>query len=290
MTTIWMMIIMLGMSIPAMGAMSISKMRQNARFLTDKMAYELGLSMMQYDDVYEVNYDFINNVRYIMDDVVRGYGYAVDRYYEYLDYRNDDLRWILSASQYRAFMRADYFYRPIYTTKSHWVFRIFNVYTDAKHFYYGKPKHYKSYKGEHFRTHYGNKSYYQHHRKDTYKHKVYQGPTKIDRKPMAPKNNKKVQDNNNRRRTQKVTTVPDHNTKRQTTTTSKTRTTKRAEVKKENKRTEVKSPAKRTEVKSPAKRTEVKTDAKRTTKRTASQGKTSTRTSESRKATNRGSR
>ena len=46
MTTIWMMIIMLGMSIPAMGAMSISKMRQNARFLTDKMAYELGLSMM----------------------------------------------------------------------------------------------------------------------------------------------------------------------------------------------------------------------------------------------------
>ena len=280
MTTIWMMIIMLGMSIPAMGAMSISKMRQNARFLTDKMTYELGLSMMQYDDVYEVNYDFINNVRYIMDDVVRGYGYAVDRYYEYLDYRNDDLRWILSASQYRAFMRAEHFYRPIYTTKSHWVFRIFNVYTDAKHFYYGKPKHYKSYKGEHFRTHYGNKSYYQHHRKDTYKHKVYQGPTKIDRKPMAPKNNKKVQDNN-RRRTQKVTTVPDHNTKRQTTSTSKTRTTKRAEVKKETKRTEVKSPAKRTEV---------KTDAKRTTKRTASQGKTSTRTSESRKATNRGSR
>ena len=35
-----MMIIMLGMSIPAMGAMSISKMRQNARFLTDKMTYE----------------------------------------------------------------------------------------------------------------------------------------------------------------------------------------------------------------------------------------------------------
>ena len=45
MTTIGMMIIMLSMSLPAMGAMSISKMRQNARFLTDKMAYELGLSM-----------------------------------------------------------------------------------------------------------------------------------------------------------------------------------------------------------------------------------------------------
>ena len=62
MTTIWMMIVMLGMSIPAMGAMSISKMRQNARFLTDRMTYELGLTMAQYDDIYEVNYDFINNV------------------------------------------------------------------------------------------------------------------------------------------------------------------------------------------------------------------------------------
>ena len=58
-TTLWMMILMLGMSIPAMGAMSMSKMRQNARFLTDRMAYELNLTPMQYDDVYEVNYDFI---------------------------------------------------------------------------------------------------------------------------------------------------------------------------------------------------------------------------------------
>lgn len=108
-TTLWMMILMLGMSIPAMGAMSMSKMRQNARFLTDRMAYELNLTPMQYDDVYEVNYDFIDNVRYIMDDVVRGYGYAVDRYYEFLNYRNDDLRWILSASQYRRFLGVDYF-------------------------------------------------------------------------------------------------------------------------------------------------------------------------------------
>ena len=106
-TTLWMMVLMLGMSIPAMGAMSMSKMRQNARFLTDRMAYELNLTPMQYDDVYEVNYDFIDNVRYIMDDVVRGYGYAVDRYYEFLNYRNDDLRWILSASQYRRFLGVD---------------------------------------------------------------------------------------------------------------------------------------------------------------------------------------
>lgn len=64
-TTLWIMIMMLGVSVPALGAMSISKMRQNTRFLTDRMAYELKLSPQQYDDVYEVNYDFINNVRYL---------------------------------------------------------------------------------------------------------------------------------------------------------------------------------------------------------------------------------
>ena len=71
MTTIGMMIIMLSMSLPVMGAMSISKMRQNARFLTDKMTYELGLSMMQYDDVYEVNYDFINNIIDVSGHILR---------------------------------------------------------------------------------------------------------------------------------------------------------------------------------------------------------------------------
>ena len=68
-TTLLIVICMLGITIPAMGAMSISKMRQNTRFLTDRMAYELKLTPQQYNDVYEVNYDFINNVRYLMDDV-----------------------------------------------------------------------------------------------------------------------------------------------------------------------------------------------------------------------------
>ena len=188
-TTLWMMVLMLGMSIPAMGAMSMSKMRQNARFLTDRMAYELNLTPMQYDDVYEVNYDFIDNVRYIMDDVVRGYGYAVDRYCEFLDYRNDDLRWILSASQYRRFMGVDYFYRPIYTTASNWLFRIYRVYHDVNHFYFSKPHHYKSYKGGHYRTHFGNVSYYKHHRKDHYKHDFYQGNVRVHHeKPKARPN------------------------------------------------------------------------------------------------------
>ena len=178
-TTLWMMILMLCMSIPAMGAMSMSKVRENARFLTDRMAYELNLTPMQYDDVYEVNYDFIDNIRYIMDDVVRGCDHAVDRYYQYLDYRNDDLRWILSASQYRRFMGVDYFCRPVYTIASQWLFRIYKVYHDVKHFYFDKPHHYKSYRGGHYRTHHGYVSFYKNNRKDHYKHGFYNGDIRV---------------------------------------------------------------------------------------------------------------
>lgn len=181
-TTLWMMMVMLVIALPA-NAMSRSEVRENARFITDRMAYELNLSQMQYDDAYEVNYDFIDNVRHIMDDVVMGYAPAVDRYYQYLDYRNDDLRWILNASQYRRFMGTDYFYRPIYTTANNWLFRIYRVYTDVRHFYFGKPHHYKSYKGGHYRTHFGHVSYYKTHRKNHYKHDFYHGDVRQLRNP-----------------------------------------------------------------------------------------------------------
>ncbi|KAA6316050.1 hypothetical protein EZS27_033587, partial [termite gut metagenome] len=38
-----------------MAAMSNSKIRKEAHFLTDKMAHELNLNMIQYNDVYEIN-------------------------------------------------------------------------------------------------------------------------------------------------------------------------------------------------------------------------------------------
>ena len=231
MTTIGMMIIMLSMSLPVMGAMSISKMRQNARFLTDKMTYELGLSMMQYDDVYEVNYDFINNIRYIMDDVVRGYAHAVNRYYEYLDIRNDDLRWILSHSQYRRFLDVEYFYRPVYTTHSNWLFRIYKTYVDKHFFYYGKPHHYKSYKGEHFRSHHNHVSFYKSNHKNRYNHSVYKGETKVKRNPATKPANKSVAKPSNKRKEQKA---EKKNDKKKVERTS---TRKQNEVKKNNRST-----------------------------------------------------
>ena len=129
----------------SMAAMSNSRIRKETRFLTDKMAYELNLSTGQYNDVYEINYDFIYSIRYLMDDVIRGEEWALDKYYRTLDIRNDDLRWVLTASQYRRFIGVDYFYRPVYASGGSWSFRIYIRYTNHNHFYFGKPYHYNSY-------------------------------------------------------------------------------------------------------------------------------------------------
>lgn len=155
----------------AMAAMSTSKVRKNTRFLTDRMAYELNLSPAQYNDVYEINFDFIYNIRYLMNDVMRGYEWALDDYYQLLDIRNDDLRWVLSSYQYARFLRTEYFYRPVYASGNSWNFRVYIVYNNPNFFYFGKPVHYRSYKGGHYRTHHNNISYY----RNKYHHDIYHG-------------------------------------------------------------------------------------------------------------------
>ena len=159
------------MSSVSMAAMSNSRVRKETRFLTDKMAYELNLNTAQYNDVYEINFDFIYSIRYLMDDVIRGYEWALDDYYNYLDVRNDDLRWVLSDAQYRRFLQADYFYRPIYASGGGWNFRVYITYTNRNYFYFPKPYHYRSYSGGHYRTHFHNVSYY----RGRYNHSYYRG-------------------------------------------------------------------------------------------------------------------
>jgi len=162
---------MVSMSTMSVAAMSLNKVRNETRFLTDKMAYELNLSTEQYNDTYEINYDFIYNVRDIMDDVIYGDEWALDRYYNFLDIRNDDLRWVLEDWQYERFLDTEYFYRPIYSEGSSWGFRIYLTYTNPYIFYFGEPYHYRTYSGAHYRTHFSNHSYYT----NRYNHNVYRG-------------------------------------------------------------------------------------------------------------------
>lgn len=145
--------VMLAVSAGVM-ALSRSKVREYARFLSDRMAYELRLSSGQYDDCYEINYDFIDAVGDLLDDVECGDADAIDSYYRYLDYRNEDLSCVLSSSQYSRLLSKECFYRPFCIYDGSWAFRPYMVYTNRNYFYMSIPFGYNGYYGAHGRRYF----------------------------------------------------------------------------------------------------------------------------------------
>ena len=152
-------------------AMTVSEIRNNARFMTDRMAHELSLSSMQRNDVYEINYDFFYGVRDIMDDLAYGYTYAIDQYYNSLDLRNEDLSYVLTRRQFERFMNKDYFYRPIYVENKHCTIRLYLEYDNPSFYYFAAPLNFLTYVGIHSRVHYVNGYYC-----NRYHHARYAGP------------------------------------------------------------------------------------------------------------------
>ena len=130
-----MMAMMMVMTISAK-AMSYSTAKHEALFLSDKMAYELNLTAAQFDDVYEINLDYLMSVN----------GYS-DAYGKWWNRRNNDLKYVLTAYQYEKYMKLNYFYRPLNWEKGAFTFLVYNHYKNKNHFYKGNPKGYSSYKG-----------------------------------------------------------------------------------------------------------------------------------------------
>ncbi|MBR0272903.1 MAG: hypothetical protein IJQ59_02280 [Bacteroidaceae bacterium] len=127
---------MMAMTITA-HAMSYSAARNEALFLSDKMAYELNLTEAQYEAVYEINLDYMMSVSG-RNDV---FGTSWSR-------RNSDLQYVLTVHQYNQYVGLSYFYRPLNWKHGNWTFSIYNHYTDKQHFYKARPKTYASYKGK----------------------------------------------------------------------------------------------------------------------------------------------
>ena len=130
-------------------AMSYEQARQQALFLTDKMAYELNLTDDQYEAAYEVNLDYLMGIN-TYDDL-----YGV-----YWRQRNLDLSYILLDWQYRAFCDATYFYRPLYWDGGFWHFGIYARYPRRDYFFFGRPHFYVSYRGDHCWRVNGGRSWY----------------------------------------------------------------------------------------------------------------------------------
>jgi len=139
-------------------AMSYEQARNEALFLTDKMAYELNLTEEQYEAAYEINLDYLMGVT-SYDDV----------YGTYWERRNLDLSYILLDWQLSAFRAATYFYRPLYWADGFWHFAIYGRYPHRDYFYYGRPVFYASYRGGHAWHVVGGRGWY-HGRRDHYIH------------------------------------------------------------------------------------------------------------------------
>ena len=134
-------------------AMSYEQARNEALFLTDKMAYELNLTDAQYEAAYEINLDYLMSVATV-DDV---FGTFWER-------RNLDLSYILYSWQWDAFRAATYFYRPLYWDAGYWHFGIYARYPHRDYFYFGRPHFYATYRGGHSWHLNSGRSYYYGHR------------------------------------------------------------------------------------------------------------------------------
>lgn len=130
-------VMVLGFAVAA-SAMSYSQAREQALFLTDKMAYELNLTDDQYEAAYEINLDYLLSVN--SDDELYG---------DYWRWRNIDFSYVLLDWQYRMFCEAAYFYRPLYFSAGVWHFAIYARYPHRDYFYFNRPTVYVSYRGGH---------------------------------------------------------------------------------------------------------------------------------------------
>ncbi len=117
-------------------AMSYNVARNEARFLSDKMAYELNLSDAQYNAVYEINLDYLLSIDSRGD--VRG---------RWWDRRNSDLKYVLSPRQYERYVRLNHFYAPVSWRDGAWAFNVYTVYGNRHHYYRGHPTGFADYRG-----------------------------------------------------------------------------------------------------------------------------------------------
>jgi len=138
-------------------AMSYEQAREEALFLTDKMAYELNLTDAQYEAAYEINLDYLMGVTS-----------EYDVFGPYWERRNLDLSYILFSWQWDLYRAAHYFYRPLYWERGYWHFGIYARYPHRDYFYFGRPHFYTTYRGGHSWRMNNGRSFYE-GRRDFYR-------------------------------------------------------------------------------------------------------------------------
>ena len=172
---------MMVMTISA-NAVSYNAAKNEALFLSDKMAYELNLIAAQYEAVYEINLDYLMSLN----------GHA-DVFGIWWDRRNSDLRYVLNAWQYDKYITLAHFYRPVAWKAGGWTFAVYSHYNRG-HFYNDRPKVFVTYKGGNSHKH--DRFYADHHVNKPAPAVHHNTPTALGNKPVAHHNDNKTWRNN----------------------------------------------------------------------------------------------
>ena len=105
------------MMITSMTAQRLTNIQAEARFITDKMIVELGLSNAQRNNLLNINFAYLDGIRSYRD--IDAYGWK---------YRNKQLKRMLTPNQWKRFKDSYYFYRPIGWQNHVYVHHIYTKY------------------------------------------------------------------------------------------------------------------------------------------------------------------
>lgn len=172
-------------------AQRLANIQVEARFITDKMVLELGLTNVQRNNIMRLNLDYL--------DAINSYRDLNGRAWKH---RNKELRRMMSDSQWRRYRKAYYFYQPISWRSNAYVHNIYTRYPervvvvhesckpckhhkhDKHHKYYKHDKHYKHHKHDKHYKHEKHEKHYKHEKH--HKHDKYRKYDKDDRYKKHP--------------------------------------------------------------------------------------------------------
>ena len=98
-------------------AQRLTDIQAEARFITDKMVVELGLSNVQRNNILNINLTYLDGIRSYRDIDANGW-----------KYRNKQLKRMLTAQQWKRYKEASYFYRPIGWRNNAYIHNIYAKY------------------------------------------------------------------------------------------------------------------------------------------------------------------
>ena len=110
-------------------AQRLTDIQAEARFITDKMVVELGLSNVQRNNILNINLTYLDGIRSYRDIDSNGW-----------KYRNKRLKRMLSAKQWKKYKEAYYFYRPISWRNDAYVHNIYAKYPKQKNWRKDGPR------------------------------------------------------------------------------------------------------------------------------------------------------